>query len=175
MHASIDYIVLPLMYVHALQLAPFLGFIFAQVDPQTSADALPLSESSWTRPGVLKAKLSKLNLLRETSGLSEARNISDSKVEGGVYLCWAVIDLHLGQAFRYYFDTFQKHGIRHPLMWYKTRRVCFEEELGQSKRHGLRLERGQSDLRRTSSSNSFEVAVEIPCEHPCSFRNRLAR
>jgi hypothetical protein len=31
----------------------------------------------------------------------------------------------------FYLKTFEEQGMEHPLMWYKTRRVCFEEELGK--------------------------------------------
>lgn len=55
--------------------------MFAQAESAASAASAATSvDDSWTRPGVLKSKLKKLDALREAGKLDAARDISSSPV-----------------------------------------------------------------------------------------------
>ncbi|KAK9895566.1 alpha/beta-hydrolase [Cystobasidium minutum MCA 4210] len=95
-------------------LAAFMGFIFA--DPKSASRAQRSQGQNndnlnWTLPGVLEKKLRQLQAGRNRR-TAEATQQPSNNLEMNVYL-----------------EAFQKHGLRHPLMYYKSRRVSFDEEL----------------------------------------------
>jgi hypothetical protein len=85
-------------------------------------------------PGVLKAKLNRLDGLRQRGELDVKKDVANDPVRSRDEDLAEAIELilPLRKELAYYIQTFTKHGIRHPLNYYKSRPASFNEEKGVS-------------------------------------------